>query len=178
MGTETCGLHTKQYYESEGIQTMATTTKRLRNGTLVMGAAALMLALAGCSGTPNGNGEAGSSKAKAEYVAEDLGFTDIIGVIAIDDNQVSVQSYLCKDSSIHTARAVNDSDKLGQMTGTGELDDSRTHITWSTEPSFASKKSESMTVTNDSVSYQGLTFVKRGSDNGKSFEANMSCKLP
>ena len=141
---------------------MTTTTKRRETGSLAMGAAALMLALAGCSGSANGN-------AKTDYVASTGSGGGALGVITVDGKQVSIQFYYCNG----TTRVAG-----GSLTpGTGELDDSRTHVTWTTKPNMADNTAESMTVTDTSVSYSGSAYAKRGSDDAKATEANLGCKL-
>lgn len=139
---------------------MTTTNKRLRTGTLAIGVAALMLALAGCGGSANGN-------TKTEYVAERGG--GALGVLTVEGKQVSIQFYYCNG----TTRVAGGSLEPGK----GELDDSRTHVTWTTKPGIADNTVESLTVTETSVSYADSAFAKRGSDNAKATEANLGCKL-
>ncbi|WP_284982286.1 hypothetical protein [Arthrobacter sp. efr-133-TYG-118] len=142
---------------------MTTTNKRRGTPALAIGAVALMLALAGC----NGGSATGSSK--TEYVASTGSGGGALGVITVDGKQASMQFYYCNG----TTRVAG-----GSLTpGTGELDDSRTHVTWTTKPNMADNMVESMTVTDNSVSYSGSAYAKRGSDAAKATEANLGCKL-
>ncbi|MDP9904554.1 hypothetical protein [Arthrobacter bambusae] len=141
---------------------MTTTTKRRGMPALAIGAAALMLALAGCSGGSTTN-------SKTEYVASTGSGGGALGVITVDGKQVSMQFYYCNG----TTRVAG-----GSLTpGTGKLDDSRTHVTWTTKPNIADNMVESMTVTDTSVSYSGSAYTKRGGDDAKAIEANLGCKL-
>jgi hypothetical protein len=121
---------------------MTTTTKRLRTGILAIGTAALMLALAGCGGGSNDNGE---------YIGATSG---PLGVVKIDGDTVTFTSLECPGKSNYTSD-----------TSVGQLNKDRTQITWTQPGKYHG--SDPITINDDSVKVGDRDFVARNGSQGK-----------
>ena len=123
---------------------MTTTTKRRGTPALAIGAVALMLALAGCSGTASGNGE---------YIGATSG-SGGLGIVKIDGDAVTFTTPECPGKSNYTSD-----------TSVGQLNKDRTQITWTQPGKYHG--SDLITINDGSVKVGDRDFIDRNGSQGK-----------